>query len=324
MTEAQRKEHLAGVAAGAGAYILWGILPLYWKLIQHVPSEEILAHRMIWSFVFMLGVLMVMKRINKFIRELKELFTNKKKLLGLIFASIFITINWYTYIWAVNNNHVVEASLGYYINPLVSVLLGIIVLKERLSFWQIISFLLATIGVLNLTLHFGSIPWVAISLALSFGLYGLLKKMTALGALTGLTIETMFITPIALIYVSFLVNDGSNSFVMADPNTALLLFGAGVATAVPLLLFATGANRISLTMIGFLQYIAPTIMLVIGVFLYNEPFSQVHMISFIFIWIALSIFTLANTKLLARFEPRLSKKAKAYEHANKKPDSHAG
>ncbi len=319
MTENQRKEQVAGVAAGAGAYILWGFLPLYWKLINHVPSEEILAHRMIWSFVFMLIVLMFLRRIKKFVTELKELIANKKKLIGLLFAAIFITINWFTYIWAVNNNHVVEASLGYYINPLVSVLLGIVFLKERLSFWQIISFTFAAIGVSILTFNFGSIPWVAISLAVSFGLYGLLKKLTALGALTGLTIETMFITPVALLYVSFLVKDGSNSFVLSEPMTTALLFGAGVATAIPLLLFATGANRVSLSMIGFLQYIAPTIMLVLGVFLYNETFSQVHMISFIFIWIALAIFTLSNTRLLARFEPRMTK-----EKSYKKPDTHAG
>ncbi|MGM7703397.1 EamA family transporter RarD [Pseudalkalibacillus sp. Hm43] len=319
MTENQRKEQVAGVAAGAGAYILWGFLPLYWKLINHVPSEEILAHRMIWSFVFMLIVLMFLRRIKKFVTELKELIANKKKLVGLLFAAIFITINWYTYIWAVNNNHVVEASLGYYINPLVSVLLGIVFLKERLSFWQIISFTFAAIGVSILTFNFGSIPWVAISLAVSFGLYGLLKKLTALGALTGLTIETMFITPVALLYVSFLVNDGTNSFVLSEPMTASLLFGAGVATAIPLLLFATGANRVSLSMIGFLQYIAPTIMLVLGIFLYNETFSQIHMISFIFIWIALAIFTLSNTRLLARFEPRMTK-----EKSYKKPDTHAG
>lgn len=313
MTEIEKKDHAAGIAAGAGAYILWGILPLYWKLIDDVPSEEILAHRMIWSFAFMLIVLLVLRRTKKFVQELKELISNRKKLIGLTLAAVFITINWYTYIWAVNNNHVVEASLGYYINPLVSVLLGIIVLKERLSFWQIVSFILATIGVLNLTIHFGDVPWVAIALALSFGLYGLLKKMTALGALTGLTIETMLITPVALLYVSFLVKDGTNSFVLSDPSTSMILLGAGIVTAIPLLLFATGANRISLSMIGFLQYIAPSIMLMLGIFLYRETFSQVHLTSFIFIWIALAIFTLGNTKLLARFEPRLTK-TKSYNH----------
>ncbi len=311
MNENQTREQVAGVFAGAGAYILWGFLPLYWKLINHVPSEEILAHRMVWSFIFMLIVLAVLGRLKKFTRELKELMANRKKLFGLFFAAIFITLNWYTYIWAVNNNHVVDASLGYYINPLVSVLLGVIVLKERLSFWQIISFVLAAVGVLILTLHYGSIPWVAISLALSFGLYGLLKKLTALGALTGLTIETLFITPVALLYLSMLAANGSSSFQPADPLTVLLLVGAGVATAIPLLLFATGANRISLSMIGFLQYIAPTIMLILGVFLYNEIFSQVHLIAFLFIWFALSIFTLSNTRLLPRFEPRLTK-AKSY------------
>ncbi|WLD93904.1 EamA family transporter RarD [Alkalihalobacillus sp. AL-G] len=311
MNEEQRKEQVIGVAATAGAYILWGFLPLYWKLVDHVPSGEVLAHRIIWSFAFMLFILFLMRRLKKFVRELKELASNRKKLFGIIFASLFISLNWFSYIWAVNNDHVVEASLGYYINPLISVLLGIIVLKERLSFWQLVSFLLALAGVLNLTLHFGSFPWVAFSLALSFGFYGLLKKLVALGALTGLTIETMLITPVALIYIGMIGGNGTSAFQFGDMSTALLLFGAGVVTAIPLLLFATGANRISLSMIGFLQYIAPTIMLFLGIFLYDEPFSQVHLISFIFIWTALAIFSFANTKLLARFEPRLSK-AKSY------------
>ncbi|WP_257349964.1 EamA family transporter RarD [Pseudalkalibacillus decolorationis] len=307
MNEEQRKEQVTGVAAGAGAYMLWGFLPLYWKLVDHVPPGEVLAHRIIWSFAFMVLILFLMKRMKKFVRELKEITSNRKKLIGIIFASLFISLNWFAYIWAVNNDHVVEASLGYYINPLVSVLLGIIVLKERLSFWQLISFLLAMVGVLNLTLHFGSFPWVAFSLALSFGFYGLLKKLVKLGALTGIAIETMLITPVALIYVSIIGTNGTSAFQFSDMNTLLLLFGAGVVTAIPLLLFATGANRISLSMIGFLQYIAPTIMLFLGIFLYDEPFSQVHLVSFTFIWTALAIFSLANTRLLARFEPRLSK-----------------
>ncbi|WP_221568738.1 EamA family transporter RarD [Alkalihalobacillus sp. TS-13] len=301
------KEQVAGIAAGANAYIIWGFLPLYWKLVHHVPSEEVLAHRMIWSSVFMLLVLLILGRMKTFVRELKELKRDRRKLVGIILAAGFITLNWYAYIWAVNNNHIVEASLGYYINPLVSVLMGVIVLKERLCFWQMISFLLALIGVLNLTLHFGSFPWVAMTLALSFGFYGLLKKLTALGALTGLTIETMLITPVALIYISFLGANGSSAFKLSDPSTTLLLAGAGVVTAIPLLLFATGANRTSLSMMGFLQYLAPTISLILGIFLYHETFSKVHLLSFTFIWVALTIFTLSNTKWLSRYEPRISK-----------------
>jgi chloramphenicol-sensitive protein RarD len=296
-------EQTIGILSGAGAYFLWGILPLYWKLVGSVPSEEVLAHRIIWSFVFMLIILAMLRKISSFKDELYAIFLQPKKLMAIAFASLFITINWYAFIWAVNHNHVIQTSLGYYINPLISVLLGILFLKERLSFWQLISFLLATIGVLNLVFRFGEIPWVSLILAMSFGLYGLLKKKARLGALTGLTIETLLITPFALIYLMTVRSSVADALYIQDSVIFGLLLAAGIVTAVPLLFFASGANRISLSMIGFLQYIAPTLMLVQGVFLYDESFTSVHVVSFTLIWAALILFTFARTKLFRRIEP---------------------
>ncbi|MBN8210671.1 EamA family transporter RarD [Bacillus sp. NTK071] len=298
------QDQTIGIISGAGAYFLWGILPLYWKLVADVPSEEVLAHRIIWSFVFMIAILLVLGKLSSFQKELISILSQPKKLTAIAFASLFITINWYAFIWAVNHDHVIQTSLGYYINPLISVLLGILFLKERLSFWQMISFALATIGVLNLVFRFGEIPWVSLVLALSFSIYGLLKKTARLGALTGLTIETLFITPFALIYLISVRDSVGDALYVENTTILALLLGAGIVTAVPLLLFATGANRISLSMIGFLQYIAPTLMLIQGVFLYDETFTSAHFISFVLIWAALLIFTLSRTKIFQRIEPK--------------------
>ncbi|MFZ3579021.1 EamA family transporter RarD [Virgibacillus sp. DJP39] len=279
----------SGIIYTACAYLLWGFLPIYWKLIQNVPAGEILAHRIVWSFLFMIAVTLVMRKGKAFIKECKLIVRDKKKLIGISLASVMISINWLTYIWAVNSDHVIQASLGYYINPLVSILLGIIVLKETLTQRQLLSFILAGIGVIYLTFSYGVFPWVSLLLAFSFGFYGLLKKMVDIGAMFGLAIETMIVTPIALIYVSlFSENIFTKSAISSDTN--LLLIGAGVVTAIPLLLFASGAKKIPLSMVGFLQYIAPTIMLVLGVFVYHETFSISHLISFILIWIALIIY----------------------------------
>lgn len=180
-------------------------LPIYWKALQSVPSDQILSHRIIWSFIFMVFILLATAKLSTFVVELCEIVSRPKKLFGIIMDSLLISVNWLTYIWAVNNNHIIETSLGYYINPLVNVLLGIIILKEKLSFWQVISFFLAMIGVLNISLHYGAVPWVALLLAISFGLYGLFKKMINLGAITGITSETLVITPFALIYLSYIL-----------------------------------------------------------------------------------------------------------------------
>lgn len=284
-----------GIIYTAVAYLLWGFLPIYWKLVDTVPAGEILAHRIVWSFVFMLVIILVLRKGLPFIQECKVFLKNKRKLIGISLASVFISLNWLTYIWAVNSGHVIQASLGYYINPLISILLGIIVLKESLNRNQLLSFILAGIGVVYLTFSYGVFPWISLILALSFGFYGLLKKMVDVSAMFGLAIETMIVTPIALLYLAFLP---VHAFTLASPvsSTNLILIGAGVATAVPLLLFASGAKQIPLAMIGFLQYIAPTIMLFLGVFLYDEPFTTAHLIAFAFIWVALIIYMMSSYK----------------------------
>ncbi|MFD1019954.1 EamA family transporter RarD [Thalassobacillus hwangdonensis] len=292
-----------GIVYTAGAYILWGFLPVYWKLIQQVPAMEILAHRIVWSFIFMIGIVLVIRKWSPFKQECRRILKNKKNFIGITFASIAISINWLTYIYAVNTDHVVEASLGYYINPLVSILLGMIFLQERFNRAQWIAFILAGAGVLYMTMEFGSVPWLALLLAFSFGTYGLLKKIVSLNAIFGLTIETLLITPVALIFLTF---QGTAMHTEASVGTVLLLLGAGVVTAVPLLLFSSGAKRIPLSMVGFLQYFAPTIMLIIGVFFYNEPFTQVHVVSFALIWAGLVVFTFARMKRLKKYEAKAS------------------
>ncbi|TYS59908.1 EamA family transporter RarD [Sutcliffiella horikoshii] len=287
------KELAVGIISAGLSYILWGILPLFWRLVDEVPAGEILAHRIVWSLVFMLIILACLRKIPSFTSELKALLWNRKRLIGISLASIFISINWGLYIWAVNADRIIEASLGYYINPLVSILLAVIVLKEKLSVLQTISIILAGAGVLVLTFSFGTFPWVAIMLALSFAFYGLIKKMVQVGALVGLAIETLLITPFALLFLGYVHAgaSGSGGAFGSDFEVTLLLLLAGVVTAVPLLLFASGAKRIPLSMVGLLQYFAPTIKLIMGVYLFHEPFTSAHLIAFVCIWVALGIYT---------------------------------
>jgi chloramphenicol-sensitive protein RarD len=293
-----------GVLYAALAYFLWGILPLYWKMLDNVPAEEILAHRIFWSFVFMVVLIFITRQTSLLREQIKKAAKHPKQAAAIILAACLISINWFIYIWAVNHEHLVEASLGYYINPLISVMLGMIVLKERLNMWQIVSFILAMIGVLIITVRYGSFPWIAISLALTFGLYGLAKKMTTFDSTIGLTFETMIVTPISLFYIMFLHAKGISSFTVTSWQT-LLLIGAGPATALPLLYFAKGAKRISLSMVGFLQYIAPTISLLLGIFLFNESFTKTHLYSFSFIWAALVIFSFAKTRRMLLIQNKL-------------------
>lgn len=296
-----------GIVYAAGAYVMWGVLPLYWKLIQSVSAEEILAHRFVWSFVFMLLILGFSKRWRQFGMEWKRLLHHPKSFTSLTIASLLISINWFLYIWAVNHGHIIETSLGYYINPLVSILLGMVVLKERLNFWQLLSVACAAVGVMVLTVQFGSFPWISLSLAVSFGIYGLVKKLTNFDAMIGLTMETLVITPLAFIYLIFLQVNGNIAFGASSLSDSLLLMGGGAATALPLLYFAKGAKLIPLSMVGFLQYIAPTISLCIGVFLYNEHFTKAHMTAFFFIWTALVIFSFAKTRFMVNLQPKFEK-----------------
>lgn len=293
-------QHGIGILAALGAYILWGILPLYWKLLDQVQPDVVLAHRIIWSLVLMFVILIALGKLQTFFKEVKTIFTTKKQLLFMLLATSFISLNWFTYIWSVANNQIVEASLGYYINPLVSVVLGMIIFKEKLTRSQTISFLLAAIGVVILAVYTGGIPIVSLTLAFTFAFYGALKKILDIGALTGLAVETLLVTPIALIYLSFVHSTISEAFYLDSLPTFALLVGAGAVTAIPLLLFAVGARRIPLAMIGFLQYLAPTIQLLIGIFLFQEAFSSMHLLAFSFIWVALAIYTFSKTKLFRR------------------------
>lgn len=283
-----------GVIWAVGAYLAWGILPIYWKSIGHVQSDEILTSRVLWAFIFTLLIVVLMKKTKLLVVDIQTLWQNKKSFWSMFLASTLISVNWFLFIWAVNNNHMVSTSLGYYINPLISVLLGIIFLKERLTTAQKVAFVLATIGVIILTISYGSFPWLSFALAISFALYGLMKKIIPLDALRGLTIETLFIVPFALIYYMYLFISDRAIFFHDTIQTDLLLVLTGVATAVPLVLFAKGAQRIPLYMIGFLQYIAPTSMLFLGVVIYGETFTMIDLLSFSLIWLALILFTVSK------------------------------
>jgi chloramphenicol-sensitive protein RarD len=307
----EEREFGLGVIYAILAYTSWGILPLYWKLADQVPASEILMHRIFWSFFFLILVLLISSRWTPFITECKRIIKNKTSMLLIIAAALLITSNWFIYIWAVNNEQTVEASLGYYINPLVSVLLGVIVLKEIFAFWQGVSFFIAGIGVLILTVNFGGIPWVALGLAFTFGFYGLVKKMAKLGPIVSLTIETLLMMPVALFYLTSLQVSGDAAFINGGMTLTIILIGAGVITAMPLLWFAESTARIPLFMVGFFQYIAPTIQLVIAIFLFREPFSVVHLVSFSFIWLALLLFTTAKTKPMLKLQTKLFSKKKA-------------
>ena len=284
-----------GIIYTMGAYILWGILPIYWKWIDEVPALEILAHRVIWSFIFVLLIVVVLKR-----KILKNFFqvqmSQKKTWLGLFLASLFISINWFTYIYAVNTNHIVVASLGYYINPLIAVLLGVFVLREKVNKMQAISFIIAGIGVLYMTISVGKIPWISLILALSFGFYGLSKKLIKVDSILGLLLETLFILPFALLFLAYLDLNNQHIFSTGSLTTDLLLIGSGVATAIPLLWFGIGAQKIPLYLVGFLQYISPTISLILGVVMYGETFTTNHLVTFACIWIAIAMFSVTNIR----------------------------
>jgi chloramphenicol-sensitive protein RarD len=281
----------SGTLLAISSYLIWGILPVYWKNIDNVPSAEILVSRVVWAFISTLLLILLLKNGRYLFEDIKRLWKSQLNFWLLFLASILISGNWFLYIWAVNNGYLVQTSLGYYINPLISVLLGVFFLKEKLSPAQKVAFILAMIGVLILTFSYGQFPWLSFVLAISFAVYGLLKKQIKLDALRGLTIETFFITPLALGYYIWLFIDNRAVFLHSDVKTDTLLIFTGIATALPLVLFAKGAQRIPLYMVGFLQFIAPTMMLFLGVIIYKESFGQVDLISFIFIWIGLVLFT---------------------------------
>jgi chloramphenicol-sensitive protein RarD len=276
-----------GIWLAVIAYTLWGLLPIYWKWLYPLPAQEILAHRVFWSFV-LLGLILAVKRHWGWIRSK----LGKPETVVLFVASgVLLAANWFVYIWAVNAGEMVEASLGYFMNPLVNVLLGIFFFKEKLRQGQWLAFFFAAAGVLYLTFVFGRLPWIGLFLALSFGSYGLLRKKGSLNSLEGLFFETLLMVPIAFGYLWWMEAAGRASFGHVAPGKSMLMIGAGVVTTVPLLCFAAAARRIDLSLMGILQYIAPTLQFLLGVLVYGEPLTHTRIIGFIFIWIALLVFS---------------------------------
>lgn len=277
-----------GAVAAFSAYALWGLFPLYWKAIQNVSPLEIIAHRMVWSFVFVLGLLLVTRQLPTLGRALRH----PRSLLIFLASALLLSVNWFIYVWGVNNGHIVDTSLGYFINPLISVLLGVVFLKERLRLGQAAAVALALGGVVYLTLSYGVVLWIALSLALSFGLYGLLRKIAPQEALVGLSLETLLLCGPALIYLVVLEVNQTAAFGHRDLSTSLLLAFTGVATGLPLLLFGYGARRVTLITLGILQYIAPTLQFLLGVLVYGEAFTPARLLGFSLIWVALAVYTL--------------------------------
>lgn len=288
----------AGILSGILTYTLWGFIPLFFKLLSDVLPMEILSQRIIWASVFMLIAVVLSKKWQSFVRIITDLFRHPKKLLMMLLVSLLISTNWFTFIWAINNNHILQTSLGYYINPIISILLGVIFLKEKLARAQVIAVVLAFIGVMVMTLSLGAFPYISLTLALSFGFYGLLKKKMDYAVIEGLAVETLFVTPFALIAWFYFINS-DQSFVTNHATLGMwaLVISSGIVTAVPLLLFAFTARNIPLSMMGFMQYIGPTISLLLGVLVYHEAFTVTHAISFSLIWLGLIVFSVATFKM---------------------------
>ena len=286
-------EYKKGIFFALGAYVLWGILPIYWELIDHIGAFEILAFRIIFSMIFMILLLVVgRKQREAFLRDVNQLFTHPVQLVAIIVAGYVITINWGTFIWAVTNGHVLQSSLGYYINPLVSIVLALIFLKERFNKFEWLAIIFALIGVLYMTIKIGEFPFVSIMLALSFGVYGLLKKIVHIDAISSIAIECIVTAPAGIIYVIYLWQQHHMTFGF-NMSSFWLVF-SGAVTAIPLILFSAGAKRIPLSLTGFIQYVGPTIMFILGIFVFKEKFDVHQLITFIFIWIGIILYSISQ------------------------------
>jgi len=275
-----------GTCYAIGAYALWGLLPIYWKWLRYVPATQVLCHRILWSFITLFVIILISRQWRTF----REGIANLRVLRAYAVAAVLISINWLTYIWAVNAGFIVETSLGYFINPLLNVLLGVVFFRERLRPWQWAAIALATTGVVYLTFAYGSLPWIALTLAFTFGAYGLVKKTAPLGSLHGLTLETSVLLVPAITFLVYSDRAGNGALFNSGAMSDALLMGAGIITAVPLLLFSSAARRIPLSLIGILQYIAPTLQFLLGVLVYKEPFTATKFMGFGIVWAALIIY----------------------------------
>ncbi|MGY1707230.1 EamA family transporter RarD [Geodermatophilus sp. SYSU D00697] len=285
-------ERRSGVASGLAAYGVWGLFPLYFPLLEPAGGVEIVAHRVVWSLVFVAVLLTVVRRWSL----VRAAFTDRRTVLVLLGAAVLIAANWLVFVLAVNSGHVVETSLGYFINPLVSVLLGVVVFAERLRVLQWVAVGIAAVAVGVLTVDYGRPPWIALTLAATFGLYGLMKKLVRVEAAPGLFVETALVVVPALVVLVVLHGRGEGTAGAAGVGHLLLLVSSGIATAIPLLLFAAATRRVPLSTVGLLQYVTPLMQLAIGVFVYDEPMPPARLAGFVIVWIALAVFTVDSLR----------------------------
>ena len=292
---------MSGFWSGVAAYTIWGLVPLYWKLLKHVPAIQVLGHRIVWSLAVLIILVAVMRRGGRatFGVGRATFGAVSGRVVGLYaIAAALITVNWFLYIYAVNAGFIVETSLGYYITPLVNVLFGVVVFHERMRPAQWVAIAIAAVGVVQLTFAYGALPWIAFGLAASFGSYGLAKKKAPLDPVEGLTLETAILAPVAILFLIMLHRSGEGAFLRTGATSDALMIGGGLVTTVPLLLFAAAVRTVPLSVIGILQYIGPTLQFLLGVFVYHEPFSRTQLIGFSIVWTALAVY--AGDSLRAR------------------------
>ncbi|MDJ0833317.1 MAG: EamA family transporter RarD [Gammaproteobacteria bacterium] len=285
-----RPQAVQGLVFGFLAYGMWGVFPLFFHQLREIPSTEVLMHRVVWSFVFVLSILLLLG----WSRRLRQAIFNPGLRRGLVVSSLLVSFNWLVFIWAVSNGRVLESSLGYFLTPLVSVFLAYVFLNEAINRWQWGAILLAVCGVLWMLTRLGYLPWVSLALAISFGLYGLMRKQLKVDSITGLTLETAILLPLALLFWAYLGAQGQSHFFFNGWRDSLLLMASGMVTALPLLLFAAATKRLSLTVVGFMMYINPSLQFLLALFVLNEAFNLDQLIGFCFIWLALVIFTLGS------------------------------
>ncbi len=297
----------ASLFVGIATFAFWGLVPIYWKFLTHVPAGEALAHRLMWFFVFVFLVVLFSAKLPTVWAETKVVFKDRRKIINLFIGTFAIGLNWLAFIWAINQNRVVETSLAYYISPILSVIVAMIFLRERLSLWQLVAAVLAFSGVLILTYAHGTLPKIALFIAITMTIYTYCKKVVGLSTLAGLTLESFILFPLAFAYWFYLASRGESYPITLSP-TIILLVGSSLVTTLPLMTFAYSINRLPLSLMGILLYITPSISLCLGIFVYGEPFTDGHKMAFAFIWAAVLLFVFAKTKAFAKMEQMAFKK----------------
>ncbi|OGP59208.1 MAG: hypothetical protein A2V65_12470 [Deltaproteobacteria bacterium RBG_13_49_15] len=303
MNDKTKPESFSGAASAVSAFLIWGLTPIYFKWLKAVPPFEILMHRIVWSFLFLMPFVFFLG----YRQELRLALKNRNTLGILVATTLLVSCNWFIFIWAINNDQILQTSLGYYINPLINVLLGMIFLRERLRAAQWGAVLIAFAGVGYLTVQFGKLPWISLTLALTFGFYGLIRKVAPVSALVGLSVETLLMFAPAVAYLIYIGGAGDGAFFQKGLNVDLLLMAAALVTAPPLLLFTIGARRLHMSTIGILQYIAPSSTFLLAVFIYGEPFSRAKLWTFMLIWIALCIYSADSLIYYRKVNPVVAK-----------------